>query len=100
MKLRGQGKQHSEQIEAYVTVPQSASLYSVVPHASAIISVVKKTLIRAAVCALCGVLAALPFRDLNSSLPVWFALAPVFWIVAHTPGRRAAALCALLFAAV
>ena len=51
-----------------------------------------------AVCAACGFLAAFSFRDLETSLPVWFALAPVFYIVANSTSRWKAVLFAYAFA--
>lgn len=51
-----------------------------------------------AVCIACGVVVSLPFRDLDSSLPLWLALAPVFWIVARAKSRWGAALYAFAFA--
>ena len=49
-------------------------------------------------CAACGALAALPFRTLDSSLPLWLALAPAFWCAARAATRRRAALCGFAFA--
>ena len=49
------------------------------------------------ICALCGLSAAMPFRYLESSLPIWFALAPVFWLVAHSKTKKMAALHAFVF---
>ncbi|MEI6235729.1 MAG: apolipoprotein N-acyltransferase [Planctomycetota bacterium] len=53
-----------------------------------------------AICALCGLTAAEPFRFLDSSLPVWFAFAPVFWLVAHAKTQKSAALHGFVFALV
>lgn len=50
------------------------------------------------VCAMCGLTAALPFRYMESSLPVWFALAPVFWLVTHAKNKKLAALHGFVFA--
>ena len=49
---------------------------------------------------LCGFVAALPFRDLLTSLPAWFIFAPVYLIVARAKTKRAAALYAYVFALV
>jgi apolipoprotein N-acyltransferase len=50
-----------------------------------------------AMCALCGLSAATPFRYMETSLPVWFALAPVFWLVTHAKNKKLAALHAFVF---
>lgn len=52
------------------------------------------------ICAISGLFAALPFRDMESSFPVWFALAPVFWLVSAAKSKKSAALHAFVFAIV
>jgi len=50
--------------------------------------------------AVCGGLLALPFTVHDSSLLAWFALAPVFWLVAKAPSGWAAARIAAVFSLV
>ena len=52
------------------------------------------------ICAISGLFAAMPFRDMESSFPVWFALAPVFWLVSAAKSKKSAALHAFVFAMV
>ena len=51
-------------------------------------------------CALSGVVAALPFRGPDSSLPLWAALSPVMWCAARATTRWRAALCGFAFSIV
>jgi|SRR5579862_118430 len=53
-----------------------------------------------ALCGVCGLLAALPFRDVDSSLSAWVVFAPVFWVVARAKSKKAAAFYAYVFALV
>ena len=59
---------------------------------------IKQWALSLATCIACGFVAALPFRDLDSSLPLWFVLAPVFWILARAKTRWGAALYGFVFA--
>ena len=54
----------------------------------------------ATLCAALGVLAAWPYRNLDSSLPMWFVLAPIFRLVVFAPNRWRAALYGFSFAIV
>lgn len=47
---------------------------------------------------LCGLLLSWPFRSYDGSAPAWFALAPVFWIVARAENKRRAVAYAACFA--
>jgi len=53
-----------------------------------------------ALAAVCGGVLALPFTVHDSSLVAWFALAPVFWLVAKAPTGWAAARLAAVFSLV
>lgn len=56
-----------------------------------------RTLPSLGLAAVCGGLLALPFTIHDSSLLAWFALAPVFWLVAKAPNGRIAAGIAAVF---
>src|SRR4051794_16063182 len=55
-------------------------------------------ILRLAACAICGGVLSLAFRSWDSSLPAWFALAPVFVLVAESETRRRAFMLASAFA--
>ena len=49
---------------------------------------------------LCGLVVALPFSVYEGSAPIWFCLAPMFWLAARVQSRRQACLSAAVFAFV
>jgi apolipoprotein N-acyltransferase len=76
--------------------PQAAVV--TLPAGQALPSSRSRLVVELGVCVLCGMVLAWPFRSYDGSLPVFFALAPVLYVVTRQTRKWMAALCAAVFA--